>query len=133
VPPQGYLTSQRIEQAITYLVTRIRRSSMEGETFAPVRRAHALEATELLVADERLGEQGADDVLQHVGEVASRWQRKEPRRFESSLVDAVDDLFRAFAERGTAELREAIDEVRRDVDPLPAAARLSEGLEAASE
>jgi murein tripeptide amidase MpaA len=101
-----------------------------GRRYLRLLDVHALEATELLVADERLREQ-ADNVLQHIGEVVSTWEQKEPRRFESGLVDAVDGLFRAFAERGSAELREAIDELRRDLDHFRGRT-LAEGLEAVS-
>ena len=105
-------------------------STAAGRRYVRLLDAHALEASELLMADERLREQ-ADDVLQHVGEVVSTWQQKEPRRFESGLVDLVDEFFRAVGERGSSELREAIDEVRRDLDHFRDRT-LADGLEAAS-
>jgi carboxypeptidase T len=86
-----------------------------GRRYLALLDVHALEATELLAADERLREQAAG-VLERVGEVAATWQDKEPRPFEPHLIEAVDKLFIAFAERGSAELREAIDVLRRDVE-----------------
>ena len=44
----------------------------------------------------------------------------------------MEELFRAFAERGSAELREAIDKLRPDLDHFRGRT-LAEGLQAASE
>jgi carboxypeptidase T len=98
-----------------------------GQRYLRLIDAHALEATELLAADERLRER-TDDVLQRVGKVAATWKEKEPRPFEPALIDELDEVFRAFEERGSAELREAIEEVRRDLDRFRGRT-LAEGLQ----
>jgi carboxypeptidase T len=104
--------------------------SVAGRRYAELLQNNTAEIIEILGRDVKLGAQ-ALEIMQKVNEVTRTQLDKKPKVFDDKLVSAADKILQSVAAKGSANIKENVAEVRRDLTHFRGRTALK-GLELAS-
>jgi hypothetical protein len=101
-----------------------------GRRYVRLLTDNSAEVTEVIQRDDE-ARMRAVELLQRVNEVVASRKGRRPKVFEASLIEEVERYLKEFSDKRSPSLKEAIQEVRRDLQHFRGKT-VSEGLESAS-
>jgi carboxypeptidase T len=104
--------------------------SVAGRRYAELLQNNTAEVMDIVSRDARLGAQ-LIEMLQRVNEVTRTHRDKRPKVFDAKLLSAADKLLQRVAAKGSAQFKEQVEEVRRDLPHFRGRTALN-GLDLAS-
>jgi hypothetical protein len=106
-------------------------STATGRRCLELFQVHVTEVLDQLAEDDTLGE-AITEVVRRIGDIIHTRNSPSPRTFDDDLVRKTDALLLRFAERGSAGLKQGIEEVRRGLGYFQGQSTLK-GLDAADQ